>query len=67
MYDNHLTKEELTVKPLNGFYAYYLTISDRNVVKIGHRSIQLNTFPNSNMEQIIQSVCKILQMMNFER
>ena len=44
MYDNHLTKEELTIKPLNGFYAYYLTIFDQDVVKIGHQSIQLNTF-----------------------
>lgn len=61
MYDNHLTKEELTVKPLNGFYAYYLTIFDQNVVKIGHQSIQLNTFPNSNMEQILLFVCKKLQ------
>ena len=39
MYDNHLTKEELTVKPLNGFHAYCLTIFDQNVVKIGHPSI----------------------------
>ena len=52
MNDNDLTKEELTVKPLNGFYAYYLTIVDQNVVTKSHQSILLNTFLNSSMEQI---------------